>query len=75
MYCDVCHLDVKIANGGRTDIKRHVENQKHKQKACAKASTPSLQSFLQKVPGTDEDLDVSRPKDLCLYKILDRIII
>ena len=62
-YCKSCNCDISISAGGANDIKRHMNNDKHKKNAEAlqRASlhTQPLSSFCKK-----EDLSVIRAEVL-----------
>ena len=62
-YCKSCDCDISISAGGANDIKRHMNNEKHKKnaKALQRASlhTQPLSSFCKK-----EDLSVIRAEVL-----------
>lgn len=68
-FCAVCNVNISVASGGRDDIKKHVEGQKHLS-AVRESSTPiqKVSSYFSK----SEDLSVIKAEVLWTQFIMDR---
>ena len=59
VQCSHCGGDFSIANGGRTDIKKHINSNKHKQKVSAALITNKITNFIPKTEINKGDLDLA----------------
>lgn len=57
--CEKCLAHFSIANSGRTDIKQHLQTQKHKRADLAKSSSKVLTNFLRSNTFNDKEKDLA----------------
>ena len=53
-HCDICQTDFSVASGGFNEVKRHVENKKHKDLAAGMAGQSTLASAIARSLATDQ---------------------
>ena len=53
-HCDICRTDFSVASGGINEVKRHVENKKHKELVAGMAGQSTLASAISRSSVTDQ---------------------
>ena len=53
-HCDICRTDFSVASGGINEVKRHVENKKHKELVAGMAGQSTLASAISRFSVTDQ---------------------
>ena len=68
--CEKCNGEFSIFHGGKNDILKHLESQKHKRYLNTAASSSKIQEFFWKTTYGDEEKKLVLAEGLCLFMLL-----
>lgn len=67
VLCSQCESTFSVSHGGRSDIKDHLQTEKHKASLVAIASTSSVANFFKKTDPDDKTLSVAAKEATFAY--------